>query len=372
MSDITTQPTDLTVLPQSSDAGLPIDSNDSLDEQRVRQLVATLDIHQTQSVLNFGADAQRQLTAVADSMLQDVQNKDSGQAGTLLNQMVLTLKGFQGAELKLGRKQAFWEKWLGKAAPLEAFRQQFENVSDQIDQISNALEKRKQTLLEDITALDHLYEATLTYFHDLRHYIAAAEQVIRHADETTLPALQAHAQESNNIEAAQRLRDHQGQRNELERRLHDLRLTRQVAMQALPSIRLIQENDKGLVNKINTTLINTVPLWRQQLAQAITIYRSNEAAQAIKASSDLTNELLKNNAETLQIANRESREQIERGVFDIETVEKANQMLISTIEESIQIHQNAHNQRKAAEARLIEAENRLKESLQKTAHQPHR
>ncbi|SUO93814.1 toxic anion resistance protein [Suttonella ornithocola] len=340
-----------------------------LDEHRVRQLVSLLNIHDTKAVLNFGTDAQRQLTAVADTMLADIQAKDTGEAGLLLSKMVMTLKGFQGSELTLKKKYHFWDKLLGKARPIEAFRQQFETVSDQIDQISNGLEKHKQTLLIDITSLDRLYDATLGYFRDLRHYIAAAEEIIRHADEHTLPVLKQHAEQTQNLEDAQKLRDHQSQRDELDRRLHDLRLTRQVAMQALPSIRLIQENNKGLVNKINSTLINTVPLWRQQLAQSLAIYRSSEAAQAIKASSDLTNDLLKNNAETLQTANRESRQQIERGVFDIEAVEQANQMLISTIEESIEIHEVARNHRKEAEKRLQDAENQLKQTLQHVATQ---
>ena len=198
------------------------------------------------------------------------------------------------------------------------------------------------------------------------YHIAAAEDVLATTDAEVLPAL-AKAAEDGEMESAQRLRDRQMQRDELDRRLHDLRLTKQVSMQALPSIRMVQENNKGLVNKINTTLVNTVPLWRQQLAQSIAIYRSGEAAIALKQSSDLTNELLTANAENLKIANRESRTQLERGVFDIASVEKANQMLIETIEESIQIHETGRKQRQEAAEKLLAAEEALKQSLKSAA-----
>ena len=218
----------------------------------------------------------------------------------------------------------------------------------------------------DIKSLDKLYDANLDYYRELEYHIAAAETVLADADHSTLPAL-AKTAEDGEMESAQRLRDAQMQRDELDRRLHDLRLTKQVSMQALPSIRMVQENNKGLVSKINTTLVNTVPLWRQQLAQSIAIYRSGEAAIALKQSSDLTNELLTANAENLKQANRESRTQLERGVFDIGAVEKANQMLIETIEESIQIHEAGRKQRQEAAAKLQAAEEALKHSLKAAA-----
>lgn len=343
-------------------------SDEALDEQRVRTLASALDIHSHHSVLNFGAKAQQELGAIADSMLKNVQLKDSGQAGELLGQMVLTLKGLQNAQEELKKKSGFWAKLFGKTqAPLEQFLNRFASVSDQVDAISNRLESQKQNLLIDIASLDKLYEATLNHYRELAHFIAAGESAIRHADSVTLPALTARAQNNNSLENAQALRDYQGQRDELERRLQDLLLTRQVAMQALPSIRLIQENDKGMVNKISTTLLNTVPLWRQQLAQSLAIHRSQEAAQALKASSDFTNELLRKNAENLQIASREARAEIERSVFDIAAVEEANQRLIATIEESIQFNQQAQQARQEAQTRLQAAEAQLKSTLKNAA-----
>lgn len=344
--------------------------NAILDEQRVRTLAALLDIHSSQSILNFGAKAQQELTNVADGMLRNVQVKDSGQAGELLSQMVFTLKGLQSAQENLKKKAGFWERLFGKSQkPILRFMQKFSTVSDQVDAISNRLEIQKQQLLMDINSLDHLYDMTLNHYRELEHFIAAGELAKRHADEVTLPALKKRVAENNTIQNAQALRDYQTQRDELERRVQDLLLTRQVAMQALPSIRLIQENDKGLVNKINTTLLNTVPLWRQQLAQSLAIHRSNEAAQALKASSDFTNELLLKNAENLQLTNREAREQIERGVFDVQAVEEANHRLIATIEESITLNKNAQQLREEAKQRLQAAEQQLKLSLMNATQQ---
>ena len=340
-----------------------------LEPARVQQLAQTLNIADTNSILNFGAAAQKQLTTVADTMLTDIKSEDAGKAGELLTNMVGLLRGFQGAELKVQEKPSLFARLLGKAKPLASFLQKFDTISEQLDQISNALEAHKQKLLVDIKSLDKLYDANLDYYRELEYHIAAAEAVLAEADQTTLPALVKTA-EDGEMESAQRLRDAQMQRDELDRRLHDLRLTKQVSMQALPSIRMVQENNKGLVSKINTTLVNTVPLWRQQLAQSIAIYRSGEAATALKQSSDLTNELLTTNAENLKLANRESRTQLERGVFDIGAVEKANQMLIETIEESIQIHEAGRQQRKEATAKLEAAEEALKQSLKAAAQKP--
>ena len=197
-------------------------------------------------------------------------------------------------------------------------------------------------------------------------YIAAGEAKLRDLDATDIPAKEAEveaAPEADKILKAQELRDLRAARDDLERRVHDLKLTRQVTMQSLPSIRLVQENDKSLVTKINSTLVNTVPLWETQLAQALTIQRSREAAQSVRAANDLTNELLNANAENLRQANREVREEIERGVFDIEAVKKANETLIATIEDSLQIADAGRAKRAAAEEELGKMEQELRKSL---------
>jgi uncharacterized protein YaaN involved in tellurite resistance len=208
-----------------------------------------------------------------------------------------------------------------------------------------------------------LYSANLDYFHNLEAYIVAGEHKLKHIDDEMIPAAEATAAAADDVLQAQELRDLRSGRDDLERRIHDLRLTRQVAMQGLPSIRLIQENDKGLVNKINSTLVNTVPLWRQQLAQAVTIFRSAEAAKSVKAASDLTNELLEKNADNLRTANRTVREELERGVFDVNAVRRANENLIATVEESLQIADEGKRRRAEAEKQLQTMETELKETL---------
>lgn len=344
----------------------------ALDEQKVQRLAAQIDLNNSQNILDFGCEAQKQLTRIADDMLADVKSKDSGEAGQLLNQMVGLMRGFQGSEKALRKKPGVLARLFGKNPSFKQFFQRFDSVSEQIDQISNHLEAQKQQLLIDIKSLDRLYDANLDYYHELCHYIAAAESVLAHSDQETLPKLRGQAQASDDIAAAQRLRDYQGHHDELDRRLHDLQLTRQVAMQSLPSIRLLQENDKGLVNKINTTLINTVPLWRQQLAQAIAIHHAQDASDALKASADLTNELLEQNAANLKQANKTSREQIERGVFDIESIERANRNLIETIEESITLHDQAKTHRREAITKLNDAEAALKNALTNASQQPYK
>ncbi len=213
-------------------------------------------------------------------------------------------------------------------------------MQGQIDKVTNELDMHQHKLLIDIKSLDVLYEKTLTFYDELALYIAAGEAKLAELDATTIPAKEAEvkaAPEDDQVMDAQELRDLRAARDDLERRVYDLKLTRQVTMQSLPSIRLVQENDKSLVTKINSTLVNTVPLWETQLAQAVTIQRSREAAEAVKAANDLTNELLTANAQNLQDANRVVRQQIERGVFDIEAVQKANDTSIATINESLQI-----------------------------------
>jgi uncharacterized protein YaaN involved in tellurite resistance len=332
-------------------------------QMRVQQLLNEINFGNSQSVLFFGSKAQEQLTTISDRMLDGVKNKDIGPAGEDLNEMVATLRGFEVDDLDPNKKQGIFDKLLGRTKPIVKFLQQYEEVRKQIDMITDKLERHKTTLLTDIVSLDKLYQANLNYFHTLEDYIAAGEEKLRQLDEVIIPEQAKKAETTAEVIAAQNLRDLRAARDDLERRVHDLRLTRQVAMQSLPGIRLVQENDKGLVNKINSTIVNTVPLWRQQLATAVTIYRSSQAAETVKAATDLTNELLAANAENLKQANAETRRQLERGVFDIETVKKANAALIATIEESLQIADQGKKMRREAVVQLEQCETELRKTL---------
>ena len=343
-----------------------IEGANAPEAAEIQTRMSEIDMGSTSTIIGFGSRAQMDLQQISQSMLADVKNKDLGPAGDGLREMVTTLRGFSVSELDTRRQRSWWERLTGKAAPLAKFQERYSTVQGQIDRITGNLLTHETTLLKDIKALDKLYEKTLEFYHELALYIAAGEAKLKELDAKDIPAKQAEveaAPENDQVLKAQELRDLRAARDDLERRVHDLKLTRQVTMQSLPSIRLVQENDKSLVTKINSTLVNTVPLWETQLAQALTIQRSREAAQAVRAANDLTNELLTSNADNLRSANREVREEIERGVFDIEAVKKANDTLIATIEDSLQIADAGRAKRAEAEAELVKMEAELRQSL---------
>lgn len=355
-----------TPLAEPSEALVTLEDAPAPEAEAIQARKAEIDMGQTSTIIGFGSRAQMELQQISQSMLADVKNKDLGPAGDGLREMVSTLRGFSVSELDTRRQRSWWERLTGKVAPMVKFQERFATVQGQIDRITGNLLNHETTLLKDIKALDKLYEKTLEFYHELALYIAAGTAKIKELDATDIPAREAEvaaAEENDKILKAQELRDLRAARDDLERRVHDLKLTRQVTMQSLPSIRLVQENDKSLVTKINSTLVNTVPLWETQLAQALTIQRSREAAQAVRAANDLTNELLTANADNLREANREVREEIERGVFDVEAVRHANETLIATIEDSLQIADAGRAKRAAAEQELTKMESELRASL---------
>ena len=338
--------------------------SDADNKTLIESKLAEIDINDSKSIIFFGSKAQEELTTISDKMLEGVQNKDiDGTAGGDLNEMVSTLRGFDVDSLDPNNKPGFFAKLFGKAKPIAKFLQKYEDVRKQIDTITDKLDNHKTTLLTDITLLDRLYEANLKYFHNLDLYISAGDEKLKQLDEQVIPAKALAAESSEAIIEAQELRDLRSSRDDLERRVHDLRLTRQVAMQSLPGIRLVQDNDKGLVNKINSTIVNTIPLWRQQLATAVAIYRSSDAAGTLQAATDLTNDLLEANAQNLKQANAATRKELERGVFDLESIKNANNTLIATINESLQIADEGKKMRADAVMQLQECEAELRKTL---------
>ena len=355
-----------TILPEPMAEVVPLESAPAPQAEAIKKRMAEVDLTNTQSIIGFGSAAQSELQVISQAMLQDVKNKDVGPAGDSLRNIVTTIRGFSVDEMDLRRDASWWEKLMGRAAPFAKFVAKYEDVQTQIDKITTDLLTHENTLLKDIKSLDILYEKTLDFYNELALYIAAGEAKLTEVDAKDIPAKEAEvakAPEADQVMKAQELRDLRSARDDLERRVHDLRLTRQVTMQSLPSIRLVQENDKSLVTKINSTLVNTVPLWETQLAQAVTIQRSREAAEAVRDANDLTNELLKSNAENLQQANKVVREEMERGVFDIETVKAANATLIATINESLAIADEGKSRRAAAEVELVKMEAELRDTL---------
>ena len=354
------------VLAEPAQEVAPLEAADTQTSEAIRIRMDELDMASTGSIINFGSAAQAELQTISQAMLQDVRNKDVGPAGDSLRDIVTTIRGFSVSELDVRRKPTFWERLLGRAAPFAKFTARFETVQGQIDKITDNLLAHEHTLLKDIKSLDLLYDKTLKFYDELALYIAAGQAKLADLDANEITAMQAAvaaAPEADQVMKAQELRDMRTARDDLERRVHDLKLTRQVTMQSLPSIRLVQENDKSLVTKINSTLVNTVPLWETQLAQAVTIQRSAEAANAVRDANDLTNELLTANAANLRESNKMVRQEMERGVFDIEAVKQANADLIGTIQESLQIADEGKAKRAAAEEDLKKMESDLRDTL---------
>jgi uncharacterized protein YaaN involved in tellurite resistance len=332
------------------------------EQSKLEKAMNELDFSNRTSIIYFGASAQEELDEISNRMIDGVKNKDTGAAGAVLNEMIAVIKGFDLEELNPNKKLPWYAKLFGGTKPLVKFIQGYEEVRDQIDEIANNLEVHKSTLMKDVVSLDKLYEANLEYFRTLELYIEAGEIKLQELEEKIIPTYEEKAKGEDML-AVQELKEIRAFRDDLERRIHDLRLSRQVTMQSLPSIRLIQDNDKSLINKISSTLVNTVPLWRNQLAQTVTIFRSHESAKALKDAADLTNELLEKNAEGLREANREVRTQMERGIFDIESIKVANETLIATLNDSLEIAEEGKKAREKALVELQKTEQELKNAL---------
>ncbi|HVL21010.1 MAG TPA: toxic anion resistance protein, partial [Amaricoccus sp.] len=281
-----------TLLPEPKGEVAAADMADPAVQAEIAKRKAEIDLTSTQSIIRFGSGAQAELQAISQEMLSGVRSKDVGPAGDSLREMVTSLRGFTVDELDPNRKRSWWERLMGSAEPMAGFMARYEAVQGQIDKITGELLQHEHTLLKDVKSLDKLYEKTLDFYDELALYIAAGEAKLADLDAETIPAKLVEvdaAPEGQAVMKAQELRDIRSARDDLERRVHDLKLTRQVTMQSLPSIRLVQENDKSLVTKINSTLVNTVPLWETQLAQAVTVHRSREASKVVKEANDLTN-----------------------------------------------------------------------------------
>ena len=363
MESKTKELVETTIVEQSENIPEVIDE----EQTKLQEAMNELDLKDRTSIIYFGSKAQEKLDEISNRMIDGVQNNELGAAGAALNEMVASIRGFDMDKFDPNQKLSWWQKIIGTTKPVVKFIQEYEEVRDQIDMISNDLEKHKSKLLKDIISLDKLYDANLEYFRSLELYIKAGEIKLKELEEKIIPEYEKKVQESSDdMMAIQELKEIRGYRDELERRVHDLRLSRQVTMQSLPSIRLIQENNKSLISKITSTLVNTVPLWRNQLAQTVAIFRSHDAALATKAAADLTNELLERNAEGLREANAEVRRQMERGIFDIESIKKANQTFIDTLNDSLRIANEGKEARAKALQDLNETEKKLKDALLST------
>ena len=327
------------------------------EQKMVDDFAAQIDLTNTQMIMQYGAGSQKKIADFSETALSSVRTKDMGEIGDLLTNVVAELKNFDEEEEKgfLG----LFKKSSNKLATMKA---KYDKAEANINKICEAMENHQITLLKDIATLDKMYELNLNYFKELSMYILAGKQKLEHAKNVELPALLAKAEQSGLPEDTQKAKDFAEMCNRFEKKIYDLELSRTVSLQMAPQIRLIQNNDTVMSDKIQSTLVNTIPLWKSQMVIAIGVSHATDAAAAQREVSDMTNALLKKNADQLKMATIETAKESERGIVDIETLQATNQTLISTLDEVMKIQEEGRTKRAAAEAELqkIEAEMRQK------------
>ena len=320
-----------------------------------------IDITDTNTVLTYGAASQKQISDFSDSALQAVRTKDMGEVGDMLSDLVVELKGFDFDEV--GETKGFLGIKRRIKKQIEELKADYAKAEVNVDKIAEMLEKHQITLMKDTAMLDKMYDTNQAYFKELTMYILAGKQKIEECKNVTLPALQKKAEESGLPEDAQAANDFANMINRFEKKIYDLELTRMISVQMAPQIRLIQNNDAMLIEKIQTSLVNTIPLWKSQMVLALGQYHAQQAMEAQREVTDMTNALLKKNAEMLKQGSIEIAKESERGIVDIETLTHTNQMLIETLEEVQQIQKDGSVKRKEAEAELGRIEGELKQKL---------
>lgn len=317
-----------------------------------------IDLSNSNAILQYGAGAQKKMADFSEAALENVKSQDLGEIGDILSKVVVELKNFDAEEEK-----GFLGIFKKASNKVNAMKAKYAKAEANVDQIVEVLEKHQITLMKDTAMLDKMYETNLAYFKELNMYIAAGKLKLNEARTVDIPALQAKAQQSGLPEDAQAARDLNDMCNRFEKKLHDLELTRQISMQTAPQIRLVQSNDTMMAEKIQTTIVNTIPLWKSQMVIALGVAHSTEAAKAHREVTDMTKELLRKNAEALHTASVETAKEAERGIVDMETLKATNEHLIQTFDEVLNIQKEGHEKRMAAEAELHTMETELKKKL---------
>ena len=329
------------------------------EKKAVEDFAGKIDISNANHILQYGADAQAKITQFSDMALEKVRTKDLGSVGDTLSSLVVELKGFDPNEQKKG----FFGLFKKAGTSIAELKAKYDKAEVNVEKVVDVLEGHQITLTKDIAVLDEMFKANMTNFKQLSLYIVAGKKKLEEVQNVTIPAMQAKAAETGAMEDAQAANDYANLANRFEKKLHDLDLTRTVSLQMGPQIRLIQNNDTLMVEKIQTTLLNTIPLWKSQMVLALGLAHSEQAMQAQKAVSDTTNELLKKNAELLKQTTVGVAHESERGIVDIETLKHTNQMLIDTLDEVVKIQNDGRAKRKAAEVELLNIENQLKDKM---------
>lgn len=337
------------------------------ERQQIDTIKDSIDLVNSNAIVQYGSGAQKNIANFSNSVLSTVKSTDPAVAGDLLNDLVKRVKAFEdendegkGFFASLPVVGSLFKKG-------EALTKSYTTLAAQIDKIQAGLDNQKMTLMKDIAMFDGLYDKNLEYFKQLQLYIQAGEEKIQELNQTTIPKLEAQAQVSDNPMAVQVVQDFKDAVSRFEKKVHDLKISKTIAIQTAPQIRIIQNNDKILVDRIQSAIYNTIPLWKNQMVLALGLGRQKEALEMQQAVSNTTNELLKRNAAMLKQNSHDTAVENERSIVDIETVKQVNEDLISTIEDTLRIQQEGRQKRQAAEAELVQIEDRLREALLKGA-----
>ncbi len=337
-----------------------MDENVLTEEERkmAEQFARQIDLTNSTMILQYGAGTQKKMADFSETALDNVRTKDLGEVGNLLGSVVQELRDFDEEEEK-----GFFGIFKKQANKLQSLKTKYASAEANVNQICKVLEGHQVQLMKDIAVLDKMYELNLTFFKELTMYILAGKKKLREVQETELADMRMKAQRSGLAEDAQAARDLEAMCQRFEKKIHDLELTRMVSIQTAPQIRLVQNNDTIMAEKIQSTIVNTIPLWKSQMVLALGVAHSRQAAEAQREVTDMTNELLKKNAETLKMATVETAKESERGIVDMETLKTTNESLISTLDEVMQIQAEGRQKRQEAEVEIRKMEQELKEKL---------
>ena len=337
-----------------------MDENVLTEEERkmAEQFARQIDLTNSTMILQYGAGTQKKMADFSETALDNVRTKDLGEVGNLLGSVVQELKDFDEEE-----ERGFFGIFKKQANKLQSLKTKYASAEANVNQICKVLEGHQVQLMKDIAVLDKMYELNLTYFKELTMYILAGKKKLREVQETELADMRMKAQRSGLAEDAQAARDLEAMCQRFEKKIHDLELTRMVSIQTAPQIRLVQNNDTIMAEKIQSTIVNTIPLRKSQMVLALGVAHSRQAAEAQREVTDMTNELLKKNAETLKMATVETAKESERGIVDMETLKTTNESLISTLDEVMQIQAEGRQKRQEAEVEIRKMEQELKEKL---------
>lgn len=335
------------------------------ERAEVEKIKEGLDLTDSAAIIDFGTAAQKNIADFSDSILCNVRAKDSGYVGELLGDLLTNVKSFEPKSSDGGflKKLPLVSSLVGKA---ETMMQGYEKVSVQIEKVKTSLQKARMLMMKDVTMLDTLFVKNLEYFKTLELYIRAGEEKMQEMREVTLPKLRAQAAASSDPMAAQVVSDFESSVERFEKKVHDLKISKTISIQTAPQIRLIQNNDKVLIDRVQSAIYNSIPLWKNQMVIALGLANQKKVLEMQHSVNEMTNDLLKKNAEMLKIGTIETAKENERSIVDIETVRKVNDDLVTTIEETLKIQQEGRAKRRAAEAELVELESRLKKALEST------